>query len=95
MLDLLWLEFSFLPLFFAAYFGYMFYKDKDRRKLMFALSFAFASISLIGKIIPSTGTPFIHELYESGGFPIIFAILIAGFQVFPNSSQKLLLFHLC
>ena len=79
MLDFLWLGFSLLPTFIAAYFGYMFYQDKDKRKLMFALSFTFASISLAEKIIPSTGIPFIQELYDSGGFPIIFAVLIIGF----------------
>jgi len=51
---------------------------------MFALSFAFASISLIDKIIPSTGISFIQELYESGGFPVIFAILIAGISGLTN-----------
>ena len=80
MLDFLWLGFSLLPAFFAAYFGYMFYQDKDKRKLMFALSFAFASISLIEKIIPSTGIFFIEKLYGSGGFPIIIAVLITGFS---------------
>jgi PAS domain S-box-containing protein len=80
MLDVLWLGFSLLPIFFAAYFGYMFYQDKDKRKLMFALSFAFASISLIEKIIPSTGIFFIEKLYGSGGFPIVIAVLITGFS---------------
>ena len=84
MLDFLWLGFSLLPTFFAAYFGYMFYQDKDKRKLMFALSFAFASISLIEKIIPSTGILFIEKLYDSGGFPIIFAVLITGFSGLAN-----------
>ncbi len=46
---------------------------------MFALSFAFASISLIEKIIPSTGILFIEKLYGSGGFPIMFAVLITVF----------------
>jgi PAS domain S-box-containing protein len=87
MLDFLWLGFSLLPTFFAAYFGYMFYQDKDKRKLMFALSFAFASISLIEKIIPSTGIPFIQELYDSGGFPVIFAILIAGISGLTNDKS--------
>jgi PAS domain S-box-containing protein len=54
----------------------MFYQDKDKRKLMFALSFAFASISLIEKIISSAGILFFQKLYGSGGFPIMFAILI-------------------
>ncbi len=80
MLDFLWLGFSLLPAFFAAYFGYMFYQDKDKRKLMFALSFAFASFSLIEKIIPSTGIFFIEKLYGSGGFPIIIAVLITAFS---------------
>ncbi len=80
MLDFLWLGFSLLPTFFAAYFGYMFFQDKDKRKLMFALSFAFASISLIEKIIPSTGIFFIEKLYGSGGFPIVIAVLITGFS---------------
>jgi len=62
----------------------MFYQDKDKRKLMFALSFAFASISLAEKIIPSTGIPFIQDLYDSGGFPIIFAVLITGFSGLGN-----------
>ena len=84
MLDFLWLGFSLLPTFIAAYFGYMFYQDKDKRKLMFALSFAFASISLAEKILPSTGFPFIQELYDSGGFPIIFAVLITGFSGLGN-----------
>jgi PAS domain S-box-containing protein len=57
----------------------MFYQDKDKRKLMFALSFAFASISLIEKIIPSTGILFIEKLYGSGGFPIMFAVLVTVF----------------
>jgi PAS domain S-box-containing protein len=97
MVDFLWLGFSLLPIFFAAYFGYMFYNDKDKRKLMFALSFAFASISLIEKIIPSTGIPFIQELYESGGFPVIFAILIAGISGLTNykSFDKLFQAFLC
>ena len=51
---------------------------------MFALSFAFASISLIEKIIPSTGTLFIEKLYGSGGFPIIIAVLITGFSGLAN-----------
>jgi PAS domain S-box-containing protein len=97
MLDFLWLGFSLLPTFFAAYFGYMFYQDKDKRKLMFALSFAFASISLVEKIIPSTGIPFIQELYDSGGFPIIFAVLIIGFSGLGNykSFDKLFQAFLC
>ena len=84
MLDFLWLGFSILPALFAAYFGYMFYQDKDKRKLMFALSFAFASISFVEKIIPSTGIPFIEKLYGSGGFPIMFAVLITGFSGLGN-----------
>jgi PAS domain S-box-containing protein len=62
----------------------MFYQDKDKRKLMFALSFAFASFSLAEKIIPSPGILFIEELYDSGGFPIIFAVLISGLSELGN-----------
>ncbi len=51
---------------------------------MFALSFAFASISLIEKIIPSTGIFFLEKLYGSGGFPIMIAVLITGFSGWSN-----------
>ena len=54
---------------------------------MFALSFAFASISFIEKIIPSIGTLFIEKLYGSGGFPIVIAVLITGLSGLANSKS--------
>lgn len=72
----IWVLLTIIPALFAAYFGYMFYRDGDKRKLMFVLSFSFASISFIEKLLPSTGLFFIEKLYYLGGFPLIFAVLI-------------------
>jgi PAS domain S-box-containing protein len=74
-----WIVFSTVPALFAAYFGYMFYRERDKRKLMFVFAFSFASISFIEKILPSTGVSIIEKLYNIGGIPVITAILITVF----------------
>jgi PAS domain S-box-containing protein len=75
----IWLVFSTVPTLFAAYFGYMFYRDRDKRKLMFVLAFSFASISLIEKILPSTAVIIFERLYSLGGIPLMSAVLITVF----------------
>jgi len=41
---------AFLAVLLTVVFGYLFYKDRDKRKLMFMLAFAVASLSYLPKL---------------------------------------------
>jgi len=75
---LLWGFLAILTMFLAEIFGYVFYKDRDSRKLMFMLAFAFASLSYIPKM--QTGwesLQIMENLWRWGSLPLVSAILIA------------------
>ncbi len=75
-----------LPVIFAIYFGYMYVKDKDKRKLMFILAFIFAALSFVGKIIPQLNEfYFFDKLYSFGTIPIIIAVFLTLLSIVRNS----------
>lgn len=75
---LLWSFLTILTVFFAAGFGYVFYKDRDKRKLMFMLAYAFASLSYLPMIQTGWKSIWIMEkIFQWGSLPIVFAVSIA------------------
>jgi PAS domain S-box-containing protein len=68
---------SVIPALFAAYFLFMFRQDKDKRKLMGGVSFAFLSLSSVAVILPlSSKLYFITNFYHLGDLPLIISLLI-------------------
>jgi signal transduction histidine kinase len=75
---LLWALLTFLAMFLTVGFGYLYRKDGDKRKLVFMLSFAFASFSFLPKIQVEWETIQIMEkLYSWSSLPLLSAVLIA------------------
>ncbi|PVX23895.1 MAG: hypothetical protein CW691_09430 [Candidatus Bathyarchaeum sp.] len=71
---------SFLTVFSSAltlFFGYLFYQDRDKRKLMFMLVFAFVSFVHLGELIHGFGNTISVKIFTWGHLPITSAMLIA------------------
>jgi len=80
---LLWSVLTIVVGLFAVGFGYLYYKDRDKRKLMFALAFAFASLSYIQNIQPEWASiQIIEKSHTWADLPIISALFIAGLSSF-------------
>ena len=63
----------------ATYFGFMYYKDRDKRKLMFALAFSFAGFGYVNSItFLSESTSVILLSPEWASIPSVFAMLLAA-----------------
>lgn len=76
---LLWSVLTIIVELLAAGFGYLYYKDRDKRKLMFTLAFAFASLAYLQNIQPEwTSMQIIEKSHSWADIPIISALLIAG-----------------
>lgn len=75
---LLWSVLTIITVFFAAGFGYVYRKDKDKRKLMFMLAFFFSTLSYLPLMQPKWKYLWIMEgfLYW-GPLPIVSAVSIA------------------
>ncbi|MCW4015503.1 MAG: PAS domain S-box protein [Candidatus Bathyarchaeota archaeon] len=63
----------------TVFFGYLYYKDRDERKLMFMLVFAFTTLAHIGEISYGLGSPISEKIFAWSPLPTISAILIAVF----------------
>jgi len=75
---LLWSFLTILAMLLAVFFGYMHRKDGDKRKLMFMLAFAFASLSFLPKMQTVWESIQIMErLYSWSSLPMLSAVLIA------------------
>jgi len=73
---LLWSVLTIIVELFAVGFGYLYYKDRDKRKLMFALAFAFAAFGYLYTM------QIIERFYSWADLPIISALFIAGLSSF-------------
>ena len=79
----LWIFLFTLGIFSAAGFGYIYHKDRDKRKLMFALSLAFASFSYLPEIpLGWESTEALKGLLRWSVLPIISSVSIAVFSSF-------------
>jgi signal transduction histidine kinase len=68
---------------FAVGFGYLYYKDRDKRKLMFTLAFAFASLAYLQNIQPEWASiQIIEKSHSWADLPTISALFIAGLSSF-------------
>ncbi|MFH1547587.1 MAG: PAS domain-containing protein, partial [bacterium] len=80
---LLWILLFILGMFSAAGFGYIYHKDRDKRKLMFAWALAFASITYLSEIpLGLESTEAFRVLLRWSVLPIISAVSIAVFSSF-------------
>ena len=79
--DVLWSFLTLLGIVFSIIYGYMYHKDKDKRKLMFTLGFAFSSFYFISQI--QTGWEITQQFENFSAwsvFPMIWALSIAVFS---------------
>ena len=78
---LLQISLTIVGILFAVGSGYMYYKDRDKRKLMFLLSFAFSSVYFLAEI--ETGLELIqrfNNFFTWSVFPMMWAFSIAVFS---------------
>lgn len=73
---LLWHGLAALAILLAVAFAYMYRKDRDIRKLMFTLAFAFASLSYIAMPTESGSTQTMERLHSWSPLPTLSAVLI-------------------
>jgi PAS domain S-box-containing protein len=76
--QLLWSILISVTQLLAVGFGYLYYKDRDKRKLMFALAFPLAGVAYIPNALPGwTSVPMAEKIYEWAFLPISSAVFVA------------------
>jgi len=80
---LLWSILTIIVELFAVGFGYLYYKDRDKRKLMFTLAFAFAALAYLQNIQPKWASiQIIEKSHTWADIPVISALFIASLSSF-------------
>ncbi|RLF38921.1 MAG: hypothetical protein DRN12_07720, partial [Thermoplasmata archaeon] len=79
----LWLIPIILIYLIIAWFIHLYLKDKDKRKLMFSISFLLASIDYILLFIdyPLRSNYFVYNIYQVVSIPLQISILIAVTEI--------------
>ncbi len=76
-----WSFLTILGILFAIAYGYIYYQDRDKRKLMFTLAFAFASFGYLLEIQPSwEGIQALERFFTWSVLPMMCAVSIAVFS---------------
>jgi len=70
-----WYALAILSIFIAQAFGHFFFKDRDKRKLMFMMAYLVTAVQAL--VVPvASRTPVLMGIYTYGAFPLQFAIVI-------------------
>ena len=81
----LWSFLFSLALLFAVTYGYIYRKDRDKRKLMFMLAFAFASFGYLAEIQHGwEGIQALERLFNWSVLPLMLSLTIAVFSSLLN-----------
>jgi len=81
----LWSFLFSLALLFAVTYGYIYHKDRDKRKLMFTLAFAFASFGYLAEIqLGWEGIQALERLFHWSVLPLMSSLTIAVFSSLLN-----------
>ena len=76
-----WSFLTVLAMLFAIAYGYIYFQDRDKRKLMFTLAFAFASFGYLSEIQPGwEGIQALERFFTWSVLPMLCAVSIAVFS---------------
>jgi signal transduction histidine kinase len=85
---LMWSLLTSLAIIFSLFFSYSYKRAKDKRKLMFAVAFAFGAFAFVPKMVIDLTQTWIGQRLEAWSIlPIISAVTIAVYTTFLNKES--------